>query len=653
MIDRLFVLLLSLTMLDLAFVHATDVVPAVELLPLWSLTAAAFWLRRLQRFRCYRWAWNVGVVLVFALLVHHATTSGLLHMLEDGLVLAVLCQVHLLNNVGERQRPDLVFFNSFLIAFVTSFFAPDVLWSALFVTHAFVLVPSLQMHSLARTTGNPHPALVRAVWRDCVGRTTAVVALAALAFVVLPRDFRREGWLGGALALGQQFETGLAERIRIDDEHKTRLPENIVARIVPASGQQDDVPAHWRATAFSTFDGTGWAPQDARVLGTRFATDPSWERRPDGSLQRALPPGARGRVTLQLLDVDSSRLLLPLGADLVVPGQGQRAQWNPRSDGTIRLLDAGNTKRIDCAIAFAATSGTVPITARTRAHMTALPDDVPDAVYDLATQLRGNSRQEGGSLAIANACSTWLQHNRRYQLPGQPGFARNLGEFLLGSGAGHCEYFATALALLLRVQDVPCRLVGGYLAQEWDAATRSIVLRGKHAHAWVEVLAEDGSWHTLDPTPAADGHADAAAGDGWWAALRAELEAWWAAVTGFDQNARRRWLAALAALPADHPFQLAGVAAAMLGLWLLRRRGRQALPSIVALHRSLRAAGLSLQPGETPRELLARAARAGLDPEVLARLGHAARQHEAQRYGAPAAGPATGPSCQPASRCGA
>src|SRR6185369_4166099 len=74
--DHLFVMLLSLTLLDVAFVHATDVVPALELLPMWLLTAGAIWLRRLQRFRAYRAAWNAGVVLVFASLVHHATTTG-------------------------------------------------------------------------------------------------------------------------------------------------------------------------------------------------------------------------------------------------------------------------------------------------------------------------------------------------------------------------------------------------------------------------------------------------------------------------------------------------------------------------------------------------------------------------------------------------
>lgn len=642
MIDRLFVLLVSLTLLDLAFVHATDVVPAVELLPLWALTAGAFWLRRLQRHRLYRAAWNIGVVFVFGLLVHHATTTGLLHMLEDGLVLAVLCQVHLLNNVGERQRPDLIFFNSFLIAFVTSFFAPDIGWSLLFVAHAFVLVPALQMHALAKSAVGDDPGLLRAVWRDALRRTLAVGALTALAFVLVPRDFRREGWLGDALALGQQFETGLAERIRIDDEHTTRLPENIVARIVPVTGRAEDVPAHWRATAFTTFDGSSWVPQDARLLGSRYATDPVWERHPDGSLRRQLPPGDRTRLVLRLFDFDGSRLLVPLAADRVLTDAVDKVPLNPRSDGAIKLLEGAGArpKQLECTIDVGAVSGSVPVNQRTRTHMTALPDDVPDVVYDLANRLRRVATADSGALTLAIASSSWLQQNRRYQLPGQPGFARNLGEFLLGSGAGHCEYFATALALLLRAQDVPCRLVGGYLAHEWDAPTRTMVLRGKHAHAWVEVLDENGAWHTLDPTPAADVRDSTTPDEGWFAALRHDLDACWAAITGFDQATRRRWLQQLVAFPTEHPLQLGGLLAAIAGIVLVRRRRRPHHVSVVALQRALRAARIALQPGETPREMLARATSTTLSPKVLAQLRTAALDHEAARYrasGAPLA----------------
>ena len=224
--DCLHPLLLLLTLLDLGFVQATDVVSVTGLLPLWLLAAASPWLRSLQRFLSYRIAWNVGVLLVFTLLVRHASTTGLLHMLEDGLLLAVLCQVHLLNNVGERQRPDLVFFNSFLIAFVTSFFAPDLWWSLLFVAHAIALVPALQVNVLARRGCEVTRPLMLAILRDSLPRTAAIGAATAFVFVLCPRDFRRPGWLGDALALGAQLEAGLGEQIRLGaDQHVAALAQ--------------------------------------------------------------------------------------------------------------------------------------------------------------------------------------------------------------------------------------------------------------------------------------------------------------------------------------------------------------------------------------------------------------------------------------------
>lgn len=632
---HLFALLLALTLLDLGFVQATDVVPSVELLPLWALAVAAPCLRPLQRHALHRGAWNACVVLVFALLVHHATTSGLLHMLEDGLVLAVLCQVHLLNNIGERQRPDLLFFNSFLIAFVTSFFTTDATWSALFLAHAFVLVPSLQLYSLTRSNAPLSRALVRGVWRDCVPRTLAIVGVTAVAFVLLPRDFRREGWLGETFALGQQFEAGLAERIRIDDEHTARLPENVVARITPLSGRAEDVPAHWRANAFSTFTANAWTPQNVATLGTRCATDPVWQHHADGSIDRDLPSGHGTRLRMQLFALDSNRLPVPLNARAVAPLGTSPVTLSPRGDGAIKMLPTGDSTApgLECTVDLAASGGAVAIAPHTRAHMTALPDDLPAVVYELAARLRGSAPDDADTLALASADCEWLQRNRRYQLPGQPGFAHGLGEFLIGSGAGHCEYFATALALLLRAQRQPCRLVGGWLATEWDATGHAVVVRGKHAHAWVEVLTEDGSWHTFDPTPAQDVLAGGA-GDDWLAALRAQIERWWAAVAGFDQATRSRWLASLAAAPVEHPFACSALLAAAVSFVLLRRRRPQALPAIVKLHRALRRAGLSLRCGETTRELLARAAGAGLEPDAWSCLQTAARDHESSRYAA-------------------
>ena len=643
MSDRVFPLLLVLTLLDLAFVQATGCVPFGELLPLWALAAAAPWLRRLQRHLWHRIAWNGGVLVVFMLLVQHATTTGLLHMLEDGLVLAVLCQVHLINNIGKQQRPDLIFFNSFLIAFVTSFFAPDVVWSLLFVLHAFALVPSLQVHALTRRRDDVPPALLRGALRASVGRTLAIGALTAALFVALPRDFRREGWLGTALALREQAEAGLAERIRIDDERPTHLGEDVVAEFEPIGGARaganagaERVPTHWRAIAFSAFDGSSWTPQDQAQLGNRFGSDAPWRPDGGGGFRRGdATTKTTPSLRVRLHDASPRRLPLPLAATRVQLGGGSGVLLEPKPFGGFGVRRNGSG---DGLLTYEVTLGEPPAVAPSRrvlAYFTALPPQgVPEIVHTLAAQLRREQPAEVDTLALARATATWLERHRRYQLPGGPGFARNLGEFLLGSGAGHCEYFATALALLLRTQGVPCRLVGGYLTSEWDPARRAVVARSKNAHAWVEVLDGDGRWHTVDGTPAADLQQALQPERSTFGELRAELERWWAAVTGFGQADRARWAEAIAAVGRDHPLALASTLAALVLLLYLARRRRHLPSTIVHLQRAIRGTGLLLRAGETPRELLVRAAAAAVAPDRLARLRAAALAHESARYGA-------------------
>jgi len=76
-------------------------------------------------------------------------------------------------------------------------------------------------------------------------------------------------------------------------------------------------------------------------------------------------------------------------------------------------------------------------------------------------------------------------------------------EFLLRHKTGHCEFFASALTLMLRSQGIPARLVRGYQGGDWNPLGRFYVVRQLHAHAWVEVYLPNGNWLTVDPTPAA------------------------------------------------------------------------------------------------------------------------------------------------------
>ena len=73
--------------------------------------------------------------------------------------------------------------------------------------------------------------------------------------------------------------------------------------------------------------------------------------------------------------------------------------------------------------------------------------------------------------------------------------------FLLSHRSGHCEYFATATALLLRSVGIPTRYVVGYSVHELSQLERQYVVRSRNAHAWTEVYIND-KWQTFDTTPA-------------------------------------------------------------------------------------------------------------------------------------------------------
>jgi hypothetical protein len=75
-------------------------------------------------------------------------------------------------------------------------------------------------------------------------------------------------------------------------------------------------------------------------------------------------------------------------------------------------------------------------------------------------------------------------------------------DFLFERKQGHCEYYASALTLMLRAVGVPSRMVSGFKGGKINRITGAYEVEQRHAHAWVEALVDD-EWVTLDATPAA------------------------------------------------------------------------------------------------------------------------------------------------------
>jgi transglutaminase-like putative cysteine protease len=121
--------------------------------------------------------------------------------------------------------------------------------------------------------------------------------------------------------------------------------------------------------------------------------------------------------------------------------------------------------------------------------------------------LRWSLRVAGGNLPprqLAARLARALQ-GFRYTLDNPSGGAANpLEDFLERSHAGHCEFFASALAIMLRRRGVPARVVNGYRLGTWIEEGGYYLVTQNEAHSWVEYYdPEARGWRTADPTPPA------------------------------------------------------------------------------------------------------------------------------------------------------
>lgn len=103
---------------------------------------------------------------------------------------------------------------------------------------------------------------------------------------------------------------------------------------------------------------------------------------------------------------------------------------------------------------------------------------------------------------IINTVKKYFHDNFYYSITQNQLYTKGqyLTRFLFKDKKGHCEYFATATALLLREAGIPARYSIGYSVQEYSDWQKMYLVRARHAHAWTSYYL-NGKWHNLDTTP--------------------------------------------------------------------------------------------------------------------------------------------------------
>ncbi len=130
----------------------------------------------------------------------------------------------------------------------------------------------------------------------------------------------------------------------------------------------------------------------------------------------------------------------------------------------------------------------------------ALPPSLSPRVIELAKKITaGRTNAPAKLLAIID----WLRTTHEYttNLQRNPAIADPLEDFLFEQKAGHCEYFASATAVLLRASGVPSRYINGFLGGEWNEIGHYVAVRENRAHSWAEAYMGELGWMRVDATP--------------------------------------------------------------------------------------------------------------------------------------------------------
>jgi protein-glutamine gamma-glutamyltransferase len=157
----------------------------------------------------------------------------------------------------------------------------------------------------------------------------------------------------------------------------------------------------------------------------------------------------------------------------------------------------------------------------TRERRLELPAHLDPRIPVLARELAGNSRDPA---QVARRLEQGLLQRYRYTLDLPGAVDDPLADFLFQRRAGHCEDFATALAVLLRTLGIPSRVITGFFGGERTA--NEYVVRAGDAHAWVEADVPGGVLR-LDATPAQNRSAASASLLSWLLGAYEAVEVRW------------------------------------------------------------------------------------------------------------------------------
>jgi transglutaminase-like putative cysteine protease len=392
---------------------------------------------------------------------------------------------------------------------------------------------------------------------------TAILVAVPL-FALLPR--LRSPFAAGPFAVSSL--TGFRDSVMLHGIGEVKQSRRLVMRVRFPGTEARHVSPDWLRLVGGTmahYRAGGWL--EARLRGERVVGGPNARI----TLAPRAPGSAIRRAEI-VLERSGGPLFMPVGA---VSLTMHSPYVLTREPSLVMRLPRGTEPPVAYSVDFDPTRVEQPAPQDTDLE---LPADSAD-LRSLAEEMTGRTTN---ALATALAVQQALQQRCRYELQiGAPLREDPVRWFLFRSRAGHCEFFASSMVLLLRTLGIPARLQVGFAGAEPDG-DGGFLVRDSHAHAWVIAFTE-GRWRVFDPTPAEGrpGISIASGGSvlqGGWQQLESVWDRWVLTFSMADQvELAQRALDSVAAARRFLP-ELGLLVGAVVVLALLVKRRRRAGP---------------------------------------------------------------------------
>lgn len=427
-------------------------------------------------------------------------------VLRDDLVLPVV-DLLLLLLVAEGFRPTnaqndaRLYALSFALLLAATAYRPGLLYAVGFAGYVGLAVPTFMIGHLKRQAvehGRPPPRIAPSFLLKSTLGSLMVLASAVTVFVLFPRA--SQAW-GGNVPGPVASVAGFRDRVALG-AHGATIQSNpaVVLRVeFPQGRPGPEVPLYWRGRSYDRFDGRVWSR--SRGIPSASAPPASWYE----SSWTGSP--IRQEIYATALD---TRVLFALHPVLRVRSEGP---IQPTFDNVGDWSYWGRGAQVYTA--FSAATAPPPEQLRAAAGRFTPPPSrflqlptMPPELTRLTADIVGDA---SNTYDKAVRIRDWFHQEFDYtlDLPDTPAEA-TLEHFLFERRAGHCEYFSTGMAVMLRSLGIPAREVNGFSGGEWNEFGGYLAVTQNQAHSWVEVWFPGFGWLTFDPTPpgsASDGEA--------------------------------------------------------------------------------------------------------------------------------------------------